>query len=282
VKKLSIIVACGLAAGAIAACQDTTDPLPDGSQALEPPPVFEMWWALTESCSGRTGSVSDVQWYIVPRGDGTSYWYFAGNRIVLAEESWLDGDVVRHEMLHALLAVNRVGHPRDQFLGRCRGVVSCSSSCEADAGPAPPIAVAETITPAGLELSVEIMPQVRGTPPYHGHFAVIVTARNPANHAVNLHLPASTAGAITFGFRLVGELSLPTLAGNARVSDAADTVFTAGETKRHIFDFAVGNPPAPFEVRTTPDPIVVPGTYRVDFGYGSRWTAMANALIVAR
>ena len=112
-------------------CQGITDPaLPGDAIRFAPPPVYAQWWALTEDCSGITRSLDAVQFYRIPNastipdntyGEVAAYWSPASNRIVLADFYEMQGKLVRHEMLHALLRVN--GHPPEYFQGRCAGVV---------------------------------------------------------------------------------------------------------------------------------------------------------------
>ncbi len=126
------------------ACTSIVDPALDPrAEPFHPLPVYARWWSMVESCSGLQGSLAEVSWYQVPgsetvdrSGDEVAgYWAPAGNRIVLGGEATLDGQVVRHEMLHALLRQLK-GHPREYFLDRCGGVGSCASGCLTDAGPA--------------------------------------------------------------------------------------------------------------------------------------------------
>ena len=111
-----------------------------------PPSIYRQWWTLTERCAGRQASFDDVSWYVVPNAEtlpgtnglnGLSY----GDRIVLAgaNDGTAAGDLVRHEMLHAILGSGVAGHPRDMFVGRCAGVVVCVAECLTDGGPAPPV-----------------------------------------------------------------------------------------------------------------------------------------------
>ena len=95
---------------AVAACQASlTDPaLPSGAVRFTPPGVYATWWAMTEQCSGTTGDMSDVSWYVVPGVDAildgditvVGYWSRISNRIVLAGAEQKDGGTIRHEMLH--------------------------------------------------------------------------------------------------------------------------------------------------------------------------------------
>ena len=122
-----VTVACLVALS----CEMPTDPaLPGNAIRFTPPPVYAQWWALTEECSGITRSLDAVQFYRIPNastipdntyGEVAAYWSPASNRIVLADFYEMQGQLVRHEMLHALLRVS--GHPAGYFQGRCAGVV---------------------------------------------------------------------------------------------------------------------------------------------------------------
>jgi len=112
-------------------CQTVTDPpLPGDAIRFAPPPVYAQWWTITEACSGITRPLDAVEFYRIPNastipdktyGEIAAYWSPAGNRIVLADFYQMQGQLVRHEMLHALLRVS--GHPPAYFQGRCAGVV---------------------------------------------------------------------------------------------------------------------------------------------------------------
>jgi hypothetical protein len=54
--------------------------------------------------------------------------------------------------------------------------------------------------------------------------------------------------------------------------DPAVASFTAGETKRQVFDFTVGNDLAANSL--------APGTYTVRSGFGGRWVSQAPFVIV--
>src|SRR5712671_6242500 len=119
------------------ACGHLTDPpLPVNAMRFDPPAVYTRWWTMVESCSGFTRAFGNVEWYsapgvlLSPDGDGDrvdGYWSLASNRIVLVADDTLDGGLVRHEMLHALVRVK--GHPRSEFLQNCGGVVGCGPIC---------------------------------------------------------------------------------------------------------------------------------------------------------
>ena len=277
----SLIAGTGILLAAVFACRGITDPpLPAGSERISPPPVFDLWWSQTETCSGLTGSIEDVEWYVV-RGssglvvdgaDAKGYWSAASNRIVLAASAALDGQVVRHEILHALLGVGIEGHPREAFLGRCGGVVDCGATCRTDAGP-PQSINAPSAAPDLLELAAEVTPALASSSLYGGNFAVKVTARNPETHPVLLRLPPAGDGgpAITFSFRLEGTAAQR--GWQVRAWDPDAVVFRAGEIKQYVFDMHIGDAVRANEVR--------PGSYRVDIGYGGRSITMPNALIVS-
>ena len=233
------------------ACHDRlTAVLPAGSEPFSAPAAYRLWWQMAETCSGRTASFDRVQWYVVPGASSLSStdtglqgeWFADGNRIVLAGESQLDGSLVRHEMLHSLLGPAAANHPRDQFLGRCGGVVACDERCVADAGP--PVKLASNtsvVSGDSMDLGVEVMPTVPSLSSYDGYFALSITAHNPAAHAVIVRLRDLD---FTYRYHIRG----PSLAidGAGSPVDVGAIEFAPGETKRYTFDMtAVGNPAFP-------------------------------------
>ena len=130
-KSLASRCIAALASLVALSCQMPTDPpLPGDAIRFTPPPVYAQWWALTEECSGINRSLDAVQFYLIPNastipdntyGEVAAYWSPASNRIVLADFYEMQGQLVRHEMLHALLRAS--GHPPAYFQGRCAGVV---------------------------------------------------------------------------------------------------------------------------------------------------------------
>lgn len=117
----------------IATCRMVTGlEFPAGAEPMDPPASYRDWWAMVESCAGRTGNFDAIHWYSIQLMwiDGqlaAGIWFQSGNRIVMASPWLLDGGAVRHEMLHALL--QRGDHPREYFVTRCGGMVSCGSQC---------------------------------------------------------------------------------------------------------------------------------------------------------
>jgi hypothetical protein len=104
-----------------------TAPLPDHAVAFIAPSQYQEWWARTEDCSGRRGTLEGIAWFVVPdastfmtpEGAKVGRWSRGGDgtQIVIAGAYLLDELVVRHEMLHALLV--RGDHPREYFADRC-------------------------------------------------------------------------------------------------------------------------------------------------------------------
>jgi hypothetical protein len=113
-------------------CEDPVLPLPPTAQQFTPGPVYREWWSQVEGCSGRTGAFDAVRWYVVPgdepfrvatiRQPVLGYWDSLANRIVLLE--WVPSatELVRHEILHALL--KRTDHPAEYFERRCGALIS--------------------------------------------------------------------------------------------------------------------------------------------------------------
>jgi hypothetical protein len=121
---------------AAVACRSLVDPpLPVAAVPFPAPAEYSRWWAMTESCSGLTGSLASITWYTVPGStfvplEGNhvvAYWSQRSNRVVIAEMDVMNGGAVRHEMLHALK--QKPGHPRTDFVDKCAGVVVCAAEC---------------------------------------------------------------------------------------------------------------------------------------------------------
>ena len=222
---------------------------------------------MVESCSGLQGSLSDVSWYQVPgsetvahSGDEVAgYWAYVTNRIVLGGEAILDGQVVRHEMLHALVRQLK-GHPREYFLDRCAGLVVCGSACIADAGPAPSIdATIPRVTSEVLKLFVAIEPNPPTSATDGGVFAVIVSATNPNSYPIVVS-PGPNAQNHTFFYTLIGPAG--GISGSVDALDSSTRYFAAGETKRQYFDFSISSN---LGARKVPS-----GSYQLYAGYETR------------
>jgi hypothetical protein len=256
--------------------------LVDGAERFEPPPVYDLWWEMVSACSGEGAPLSRVKWYVVPgastvavHGDHyAGYWSEAGNAIVLAEASMLDGSLVRHEMLHSL--IEQVGHSRSNFLGRCGGVVACDQRCVGDAGALPPLDGTTARVGADLlEVDVQLIPVTPSPALFGGHFAIVVTARNPWSTplAIRLTAPADGGGLASFRYQFtrgggVGVFADPVL-------DDGVTRFAPGETKRRIYDFRIAGP------GETPVGGALPsGTYEIVGGYGDNWADAAATVTI--
>jgi hypothetical protein len=86
---------------------------------------FIAWWSELEACSGLSGDVHAVAFYVIPN-DSTiqvgsesywGYWIKNGNRIVLAGAHADSEKLVKHEEMHALL--QSASHPPAYFNGPC-------------------------------------------------------------------------------------------------------------------------------------------------------------------
>ena len=227
------------------ACDLPTEPFPSGAVPFEPPEAYSAWWELTQSCAGVRRDMSRIQWFVVPGSEsipvrGGEYhgaWYSDGNRIVLAERAQMSGPLVRHEMLHALIA--RGGHPREYYRSRCGGIVVCHGECAEEVGPDPAGArAAPRMLPADLQIGVEVVPVGEGVTGQSGWVAVMVTATNPNPDARVVRVAESLAGALsapTFGYELVGDGGGSWGASYEFVADSL-VPFGPGETRRRLFD----------------------------------------------
>lgn len=257
-------------------CSSVDAPFDPRAEPFSPPLVYERWWAMTESCSGLTASFRDIDWYTVPGSDivldagkqAGGYWAPISNSILLAGNAILNGGLVRHEMLHALVR-KRSGHLRSYFLERCGGVVSCSDACIADAGPPPAVeASVPRVTPDSLQLGVALVPGAPSSAVDGGVFTIVVTATNTQTHPVVVTLDPLGLGK-GFFFGIFGQVK--GIIDRASPVDLGVTFFRAGETKRQYFDFVIDS--------TFSDRRVISGIYKIDGGYSSRYATIENVVI---
>jgi hypothetical protein len=263
-----------LAAWAVVGSCDTlpTEPrFPADAVPLAVPDRYAVWWEVTEQCSGLSGRFADVHWYVIPnvtsftvdREQYNGYWWLSGNRIVLAGGSILDGTLVRHEMLHAL--IKHDGHPRRYFVEQCGGVVICIEECRSEAGAPPASSPTAPIVGADhLVVRTFVAPQTvpGGDALTRGQWlSVTVSATNASAEPVRVRI-ARTDGTLgrSFGFRLApltGE-------GDPIVREMfpRDTLvgFGVGRTRRYVFDVQVNVPGGPQ---------LAPGAYRVTGWYNT-------------
>jgi hypothetical protein len=257
----------------LAACESPFAPrLPAGAVRFTPPSIYRQWWTLTEQCSGRQGLYEAVSWYVVPDAEtlpgtnGLNALWYGDSRIVLAGayDGIAAGDLVRHEMLHAILRDG--GHPREMFVRRCAGVVVCIGECLSDGGSAPPPDPDARSEPAStLDLSVDVVPAAPASNVWDGYLMMIVHAHNPASYPI-----VAEAGGFGYHLRAPGKevwYDLP-------VDAPEDTRFAAGETKSLIFDFHIVD-----GSRSRYD--IGPGTWTFNGSYGGVWVASPPIVTVS-
>jgi hypothetical protein len=239
---------------------------------------------MVEECSGMQGALGDVQWFSVPEqlwdpanpaDPVEGYWSAASNRIVLNSNDTIDGGLVRHEMLHALLRGK--GHPRSAFLQNCAGIVSCPPGCVSDAGALPQIDPATPrVTPAEIDVTSEVAvvsPSSSGEPSF-AQFTVL--AHNPLSHPVVVVLPDKPGGiSSTFRYGIIRTVSGGGISSSDLALDAGSTYFAAGETKRDVFDLVIAPAPSP-AIGTFPGAgstgiVLPPETYQFSGDYGGHF-----------
>jgi hypothetical protein len=226
---------------AIVACGNANEPRPfPGAVPYDPPARFGLWWAMVQSCSGKQADTQSIRWYRVPGSflsDGSSgAWVASTREIYIAEGALNSPSLIRHEMLHALLNVH--GHPADQFLGKCDGIVACDDICIAAAGGRPPVAVsAPEIDAIELESTLEVSPMSPATTQYGGAMAVTLSVRNPNPYDVWVRL-ARSPGQPATTFEVMYDAGNPAgpVSGRGVATSAARFAFGAGETRRYVWD----------------------------------------------
>ncbi len=256
-----IVLACGDSVG--------PPPLPADAEQFSPPPVYSTWWQMTEACSGLTGALSSVTWYQTATqvtdthtGDVIAgYWVPGKNQIVLNTLVMTDGGTVRHEMLHALR--QKGGHPRDQFLGKCAGVVDCEDACVADAGPYPtPPQTPLLVTSDSIDLSLDIEPHTPTRNIDGGRFSITVLAHNKTARWITVNPAAGERASQTFSIDVHGANGAT---GRDQVGlDPSQTIFAPGETKRQVFDLVIGDYPFGNQL--------LPGDYVARGAFAGYWT----------
>lgn len=239
VVLLTLLVACD---------QEALAPFPSNAIALSPPARYAAWWQLTEACSGLTGSLAAVHWYVVPNtnefsleGQGVNgAWYQDGNRIALGDSEILDGPLVRHEMLHALLQSGN--HPRNEFLANCSDIVVCIDRCVSDAGGPPDTSDAAPILRRdSLTYSLLVVPSTFSAAADSGWTTVTLSATNRLPSRGNRPPPLESA----YSYRpLQGWEPYDNYGIQENIPTTFAPAGTPGSTRRVVFDAQVTPPTA--------------------------------------
>lgn len=247
---------------AASACKVPVE-LPSGAERLSSPPVYRTWWALTEACSGISGSFERIEWYRAPlaavqAGAGTqagAYYDYIAKRVVVAEDFVYAGRVVRHEMLHALRG--HKGHPAKDFLDACGGVVDCPIECVEAPNERLPQEGLAVVPPESLAVELVLDPPAPNRAIDGGHFRIIATVRNPLRTAIR-----TTVGD---GFALELVRGDERLGGPVPSADPRLAEFAGGEQKRMVFDLALSIPRPRLQLSS--------GNYVVRVRFGTHWSA---------
>jgi hypothetical protein len=236
---VAILVACDKA---------PLSPFPANAIALTPPARYAAWWQLTEACSGVTGNLAAVDWYVVPNtneftleGEGVNgAWYQDGNRIALGDSEIFDGSLVRHEMLHALLQSGN--HPRNEFLGNCGDIVVCIDKCVSDAGGPPDTSdAAPVLGRDSLTYGLIVVPNTFSASADSGWTTVTLSATNRLPIRGNRPSPLESA----YSYRpLQGWEPYDNYGIQENIPTTFAPAGTAGSTRRVVFDAQVATPAA--------------------------------------
>jgi len=232
-----------LAAGIACDASISAPVFPRNAVRMDALPQYELWWRLTERCSGRTGDFSAIHWYQAPGSralgspDIQGVFLPRARNILLAGNSIADGPLVRHEMLHALV---RDGvHPAEYFQDRCGGTVVCLGECIEDGGPQPAV---DSLGPIVSPSEISVTSRVDSTAPSlsrdDGWVVITIEVHNPRASAVRVRLPAWEASGWYESFSFV--LSICGLPGwyATDLEPVRDSllVLGPGQTRRETFD----------------------------------------------
>lgn len=263
-SRVGVLALCFAAVSAVEGCSWPTD-LPSGSQLFIPPTIYTRWWEETERCSGLTGSFQSIRWFRAPGSNFTSQgedasgsYSFSGHFVVLAGPHVDDGGTVRHEMLHALIA--SAGHPRDQFLDKCKDVVVCTGQCVKDAGPwhAPAQFVPLPVDSMRISSTVAALPAE--TDGQHW-VALTVMATNPL---------ATPIFALPDGAWLTWGVENGVVSVSLSADDSSSLYFDGHQTRTWTFEMRVDD--------STDRYTLSPGPHDIDGGFGQHWTPFTHIL----
>jgi hypothetical protein len=254
----------------IGACLSTFQPkLPQGAEEMSPPAVYSRWWQMTQACSGRSRDIASIEWYRTPgQSFAVNGQQAAGlwlrNRIVIAGDAVYEGQVVRHEMLHALLGTS--GHPREAFLGACASIVTCLTECVQDAGPWTTPSKYELLDPDSVDVSAYV--EVTATDvDGEGWLLEWVSVHNRSDRAVLVTAPGDPRTPNAFAYQIWGQFGA--IQGGIVAFDSSTLFFAPSETKQWLFEFRRG----PTLSQYTTPVLLPPGTYTVRGAYADHWSA---------
>lgn len=237
-----LVVAC------LAATACTVFPgsdFPESARPFVPPAHYRAWWQVVEACSGRQAPFDAVSWFKVPDGDlairgetAAAAWFVFGNRIAIVNTWLTGGELVRHEMLHAILETG--DHPEEYFQQKCVDVVAPGRDVTQAR-----LAGAKQVSIDVLEVDATLYPTAPSLS-QNGKATVVVRVRNPANGNVFLPMETFTESRCAVGFQismasepLPSELGcgwLPNTAGDGRI------YFGPGQTVSLLFETNLGSP----------------------------------------
>lgn len=96
----------GAALVLLGGCGDQDPVIPGPSRvAIDPHPVFSILWNEVQECSGLTGDLAGISWFVTTgfdRAETLGQWN-SDREITLRIDRWTEFMVVKHEMLHDLL-----------------------------------------------------------------------------------------------------------------------------------------------------------------------------------
>ncbi len=231
-----------------AACQSATAPtptLPTGAVSMAAPAAYRAWWQIVQECSGLSGDFNAVSWYQVPAtttfavpgsGQANGVWYSNGNIIVVAGDSASSGQIVRHEMLHALIGPVS-GHPAQYFGTKCGGEVACATTCATEVqGAAPTVDPASPLVDAStVQLQASATPNSFTTARANGVVTLVLKLTNTGPTSVRVRLPRGLAGGSTsptFGYNFNGSV-------RSDLTTSTSLFLPAGASVQRAFDIRI-------------------------------------------
>lgn len=220
------------------ACAERPGPTePADALEFDPPLRYHTLWRTAEACGGELGDFDAVTWFqtagsaVGGRSDVAGSWWPNPSRIYLNENFLSHDEVVRHEMLHALL---RGKEHEPAFANSCRDLVVCESDCLQEAGSGPvagPTSSSPEIAPSELLVSAMLIaPLERDS----GWTTLVVSATNP--HPYPVWVDLSPDPGIQFDCYFDGFFRC----GGRNYEPGSRGAFGANETRREAAVFRLG------------------------------------------
>jgi hypothetical protein len=174
----------------------------------------------------------------------------------------MNGQVVRHEILHALIRHNgEIEHPAGFFLDKCGGVVDCPRACiETSEGREAPAIAPRSASVLTISMKVDSSVSQSHSADFT-YVPVTLRAQNSLGEAIRVELAEFNGYIRSFGLDVATPPTLPSAnwSRNAYSVDPRAGYFEPGEIKQWVFDLYI------------PKTATALGEWSVSGGFATNW-----------